>query len=229
MDSKEFLGKLGKSEEGRKYLDLVARNKNRRNLKWERGFERHHIQPRALGGSDSSSNLVKLTVFDHILAHIYLAKALPCYDTVAATCIMCGRRIKTLSEVEKITLEEAYRQSEIRQLRRKYRKPKTDEENRYFVEQSKKTRIERYGSLMSQAHTKQVIEQRLKAVAERYDGDSAGQLHTAKSKLARKLKMISEYGGCTKHMQNPETIEKARQTRIRHAQQSREEFLKANK
>lgn len=222
MDSQEFLKTLKKSKEGLKYLNLVEENKGKRDLKWKKGFERHHIQPKALGGSDDRSNLVKLTVFDHILAHIYLAKALPCYDTVAATCIMCGRRVKTLSEVEKITLEEAYDQAQIRQLRRKYRRPKTDEENRHFVEQSKKTRIEKYGSLMSQAHTEQAVKQRLKTIAERYNGDSAGQMHTDKSRLARKLKMISEYGGCTKHMQNPEIIEKARQTRIKHAQQSRE-------
>lgn len=37
-------------------------------------FERHHIVPRCLGGSDASSNLVDLTAREHFLAHILLAK-----------------------------------------------------------------------------------------------------------------------------------------------------------
>lgn len=37
-------------------------------------FERHHIQPRAMGGSDDSSNIVALTAREHFLAHMLLAK-----------------------------------------------------------------------------------------------------------------------------------------------------------
>ena len=36
--------------------------------------ERHHILPKALGGSDDSSNLVAMTAREHFLAHILLAK-----------------------------------------------------------------------------------------------------------------------------------------------------------
>ena len=36
--------------------------------------ERHHILPRALGGTDDSSNLVALTAREHFLAHMLLAK-----------------------------------------------------------------------------------------------------------------------------------------------------------
>lgn len=36
--------------------------------------ERHHILPKALGGSDDSSNLVALTAREHFLAHVLLAK-----------------------------------------------------------------------------------------------------------------------------------------------------------
>ena len=36
--------------------------------------ERHHILPRALGGSDDSSNLVALTAKEHFVAHVLLAK-----------------------------------------------------------------------------------------------------------------------------------------------------------
>lgn len=37
-------------------------------------IERHHILPKALGGSDDSSNLVALTAREHFLAHVLLAK-----------------------------------------------------------------------------------------------------------------------------------------------------------
>jgi NUMOD3 motif len=36
--------------------------------------ERHHVLPKALGGSDDSSNLVALTAKEHFLAHVLLAK-----------------------------------------------------------------------------------------------------------------------------------------------------------
>lgn len=37
-------------------------------------FERHHIQPRSLGGSDDRANLVDLTYREHFLAHWLLTK-----------------------------------------------------------------------------------------------------------------------------------------------------------
>lgn len=36
--------------------------------------ERHHIQPRCLGGGDEASNLIDLTPEDHFFAHLLLAK-----------------------------------------------------------------------------------------------------------------------------------------------------------
>lgn len=37
-------------------------------------FERHHIVPRSLGGSDDPSNLISLRAEDHFFAHLVLAK-----------------------------------------------------------------------------------------------------------------------------------------------------------
>lgn len=37
-------------------------------------FERHHILPRSLGGSDAPSNIIRLTPEDHFFAHLLLAK-----------------------------------------------------------------------------------------------------------------------------------------------------------
>jgi hypothetical protein len=39
--------------------------------------EKHHILPRCLGGSDSKSNLTKLTAREHYLAHYLLTKMYP--------------------------------------------------------------------------------------------------------------------------------------------------------
>lgn len=39
-------------------------------------FEKHHIKPKALGGSDDISNLVNLTLREHYIAHLLLAKIL---------------------------------------------------------------------------------------------------------------------------------------------------------
>lgn len=38
------------------------------------GFERHHIVPRALGGSNAKDNIVPLTPREHFVAHLLLAK-----------------------------------------------------------------------------------------------------------------------------------------------------------
>lgn len=37
-------------------------------------FERHHIRPRSLGGSEDASNLIDLTPEDHFFAHLLLAR-----------------------------------------------------------------------------------------------------------------------------------------------------------
>jgi hypothetical protein len=54
------------------YSRLIAKAKERACVN---GYvERHHILPRALGGTDDSSNIVALTAREHFLAHFLLAK-----------------------------------------------------------------------------------------------------------------------------------------------------------
>lgn len=38
-------------------------------------YERHHINPRCMGGGDEDENLIHLTAEDHFMAHVLLAKA----------------------------------------------------------------------------------------------------------------------------------------------------------
>lgn len=47
-----------------------------RGLKKEDNFHIHHIIPKGMGGDDSEDNLVKLTIREHLFAHLLLAKTM---------------------------------------------------------------------------------------------------------------------------------------------------------
>jgi hypothetical protein len=55
------------------YLALIAKALLRPQKK-ELGFERHHILPRSMAGSDTIDNLVYLTTREHFIAHAFLAR-----------------------------------------------------------------------------------------------------------------------------------------------------------
>lgn len=57
-------------------------------------YEIHHIVPKAEGGSDDKSNLVKLTARQHYIAHLLLAKI---YDDCAMHCAVVAMQAKTKS------------------------------------------------------------------------------------------------------------------------------------
>jgi hypothetical protein len=54
-----------------RYLKFIDSCKNQ---KIERYYEKHHIIPRSLGGTDEATNLVKLTARQHFIAHLMLSK-----------------------------------------------------------------------------------------------------------------------------------------------------------
>jgi len=54
------------------YEQLINRAIDRKSLNGY--FERHHIVPKSLGGSDESNNIVSLTAREHFIAHVLLAK-----------------------------------------------------------------------------------------------------------------------------------------------------------
>lgn len=67
------------------YDDLISL----RQLHVARGYtEKHHIQMRSLGGSDDSSNIVKLTGREHYIAHLLLARFNRCSQTAMALWMM---------------------------------------------------------------------------------------------------------------------------------------------
>jgi len=59
------------------YRDFIANRRQKEDALKASGvyFERHHVQPRSLGGKDTEDNLISLTPEDHLFAHMVLAKA----------------------------------------------------------------------------------------------------------------------------------------------------------
>lgn len=58
-------------------------------------YETHHIVPKAEGGSDDTTNLVKLTARQHYIAHLLLAKI---YNDCAMHCAIMAMMMKTKSK-----------------------------------------------------------------------------------------------------------------------------------
>ena len=110
-----FYEKLNETDNGKSYLSLIqnARSKNKNIV--ER-FEIHHIFPISLGGSDSPENKIKLTVYEHCLAHLYLAKCFSYPETYFVLNRMSGKKFLELSDLEQVTLEDVYGWSQTRSL-----------------------------------------------------------------------------------------------------------------
>lgn len=61
-------------------------------------YERHHIVPRSMGGSDESSNLILLTGREHYIAHLLLWKMHPESKSMHyAFMVMCNKAITKVS------------------------------------------------------------------------------------------------------------------------------------
>ena len=54
------------------YQNLISKAQKR--IVVEGYFEKHHVIPKSLGGTNDKSNLVKLTAREHFIAHWLLAK-----------------------------------------------------------------------------------------------------------------------------------------------------------
>ena len=108
MTSREFYEILDGSEFGREYLKLIDKAVSRKYAPFGR-VEKHHIHPKALGGSrKSETNIVTLSVFEHCLAHVFLARAIPCPATLKPI-VRMNTQFNLLSNPDKITLEDVYK------------------------------------------------------------------------------------------------------------------------
>lgn len=115
MTALEFFTRISQSKEGQEYLKLVNTAKTRQ-IDETAYLEKHHIHPKALGGAlYSSKNLVKLTPYEHCLCHLFLAKAIPCSRTLKPIQRMSQQQFSRMSDIEKITLEEVYKWSKLRE------------------------------------------------------------------------------------------------------------------
>lgn len=119
--SKEDFEKvLGASKYNKIYLELVN-NKEATSIREDSSirYENHHIIPRCFGGDDSPSNVARLTTYEHLLAHYYLALITDHVYMFNAINIMLGRQFKDISEIERVKLEELKHWSDIRDKSRK--------------------------------------------------------------------------------------------------------------
>ena len=56
------------------YNSIIAHAKNEIRSKDDNYYERHHIIPKSLGGSNKKENLVHLTAREHFICHLLLVK-----------------------------------------------------------------------------------------------------------------------------------------------------------
>lgn len=79
------------------YQDLISKAKTRI-FEDDEYFERHHIVPRCIGGSNDKNNLVDLTPEEHLIAHLLLIKIYPNDPKLIYAANMMKNRIKNNKE-----------------------------------------------------------------------------------------------------------------------------------
>lgn len=86
------------------YDSLIERAKPRGldKSKVEGYYEKHHILPRCLGGSDRESNLILLTGREHFIAHMLLWKAFPDNISLMRAAFMMSSRAKDTNTHTKV-------------------------------------------------------------------------------------------------------------------------------
>ena len=102
--------KIGKNKYEKWYDQLVKNARLKHgpvNWKYRKGFAKHHILPKSLGGSDNIDNLVWLTHREHLIAHMLLPKFIDKCEMWYALWCMCNMgNVKINSKTyEKIRIE----------------------------------------------------------------------------------------------------------------------------
>lgn len=137
MQKEEFFNALKKTKEGQEYLDLVEKNQSRKITK-ESGYEIHHIFPRCFGGTNEASNLVKLTVKEHLLAHYYLVQSISHPKLLYSFSFILGPQFNKLTREDQISLESLDRWSELRE---KALHRKLTDEHRYRIGEANRGKL----------------------------------------------------------------------------------------
>lgn len=91
----EFLPKQNKYS--KYYTNLIGKARTENvNLKL---CEKHHIKPKCLGGSNSSTNLVKMTPRQHFIAHMFLNRIYPEHEGLHTALFLMSSRSKVNSRL----------------------------------------------------------------------------------------------------------------------------------
>lgn len=212
MNSLEFFENLQKSDFGRKYLTLVESCRDRE-LKKEPGYEIHHVFPRCFGGSNEKSNLVKLTVYEHLLGHYYLVKALDHPKLWYSFSFIIGPQFNKLTKEERLNLQELEGWA---QLRESALHRHLTEEHKQRIGQANKGKL--VGVKRPKELVEQIIRSRIESGHSKHSKETIEKIRIANTGRKRseeyKLRMSKLKKGCpgffTGKSHSPESNEKNR-------------------
>lgn len=225
---------------GSRYLNFIEECKHQ-TLKGP--GELHHIYLKSFeeGRIDEDWNLVKLSIADHIRAHILLLMSFEdagigsesrSYIKAANTVdICCNIQWKTLSDKEKELLLESI--PNLAQIRKKAIAVARDRVHKINaanwngdsmgmchtperIQKSLETRTKKYGNPAGATHNEETYRKRLpnsiRTHIERYGGMTA-LMNTPEAREKAKKTMIDRYGSLTNQLHSPEARKKTRETR----------------
>lgn len=218
MTFQKFKEEVLSTEAGQKYFDLIQNAQREGYVTDNHQIEIHHIVPKSLRGSNNPENLVALTVYDHIKAHYWLAKALGSSkpSTLKAFECMCKMHFSKISELEQVTLEQLEDWGHLRDIskyhsletrkkiskattgKRKVRQKPVSPETRKRISQS------RQGIVFSEEHRKHISE------AKRGKTYRRGYKHSDETKKRMSLAKQGKVGNFVGHKHSDESKEKMR-------------------
>lgn len=109
------------------YNQIIAKAKSQDRTKGSTYFEKHHILPKCIGGSNDKSNLVLLTAKEHFICHKLLAEIYPDepklkYALWAMSSMVSGKvnRGYKVSSIEYQRLKESLRETQISRGRKNF-------------------------------------------------------------------------------------------------------------
>lgn len=143
------------------YGALIGRAKTRNKQK---GYERHHVIPRCLGGTDDKTNLVYLKPEEHYVAHQLLVKLNP-----GNLKLLFAANMMTVSNSGQVRNNKQYSW-----LKRQLTEARTGQPGRKWTDEEKKKRSDEYKGRPGKLHS----EESKKKIGK----SSLGRTHTLESK-----------------------------------------------
>lgn len=87
-----------------RYLKFIE---SRNNKSFKNNYEKHHIIPKSMGGTNDASNIIKLSFREHFIAHWLLWKAFQNAQMIHAFWFMNNKQISKISSRVYCTLKES--------------------------------------------------------------------------------------------------------------------------